>query len=363
MQDGTQAGVTRKVRALEKLRDEGRSKKTGAKIWTVETWLQHWLDNIAAPFVRPNTLAGYEVAVRVHLVPGIGQHRLDRLEPEHVERLYTKMLRAGSAPATVHQAHRTLRAALNEAVRRGHLMRNPTTMARAPRVTSPEIEPYSVDDVQRILKAATERRNGARWAIALALGLRQGECLGPKWTDVDFESGSLTVRRQRNRAKWSHGCGGTCGRKKAGYCPQRLSLRPEVDDTKSKAGLRAIGLPEQLIQLLRAHAAAQDAEREHAGSLWVEGGWVFTDLTGHGVVPRSDYTEWKRLLVDAGVRDGRLHDARHTAATVLLLLGVTERAVMGLMGWSNTAMAARYQHLTAAIRHDVAARIDATLWG
>ena len=242
-------------------------------------------------------------------------------------------------------------------------MRNPTTMARAPRVTSPEIEPYSVDDVQRILKAATERRNGARWAIALALGLRQGECLGPKWTDVDFESGSLTVRRQRNRAKWSHGCGGTCGRKKAGYCPQRLSLRPEVDDTKSKAGLRAIGLPEQLIQLLRAHAAAQDAEREHAGSLWVEGGWVFTDLTGHGVVPRSDYTEWKRLLVDAGVRDGRLHDARHTAATVLLLLGVTERAVMGLMGWSNTAMAARYQHLTAAIRHDVAARIDATLWG
>ena len=68
------------------------------------------------------------------------------------------------------------------------------------------------------------------------------------------------------------------------------------------------------------------------------------------------------LLAAAGVRDGRLHDARHTAATVLLLLGVPERAVMGVMGWSNTAMAARYQHITAAIRRDVAHRVGGLLW-
>ena len=78
--------------------------------------------------------------------------------------------------------------------------------------------------------------------------------------------------------------------------------------------------------------------------------------------PRTDWTDWKRLLAAAGVRDGRLHDARHTAATVLLLLGVPERAVMGIMGWSNTAMAARYQHVTAAVQRDIAGRVGGLIW-
>ncbi|MFD4641714.1 tyrosine-type recombinase/integrase [Lentzea sp. NPDC058436] len=73
-------------------------------------------------------------------------------------------------------------------------------------------------------------------------------------------------------------------------------------------------------------------------------------------------TAWKNLLKAAKVPDGRLHDARHTAATVLLLLGVAERTVMGIMGWSNTAMAAKYQHITASIRRDVAQRVGGLLW-
>lgn len=78
--------------------------------------------------------------------------------------------------------------------------------------------------------------------------------------------------------------------------------------------------------------------------------------------PNTDYREWKSLLKAAGVRDGRLHDARHSAATVLLLLGVPERAAMGIMGWSTTAMAARYQHITDPIRREVARRVDGLLW-
>jgi integrase len=216
--------------------------------------------------------------------------------------------------------------------------------------------------VQRILEAAKHRRNRCRWAIALALGLRQGECLGLKWTDVDLDSGTLCVRRQRNRPKWAHGCGGTCARKFAGHCPERMALRSETDDTKSRAGVRTLGLPQQLVTLLREHASDQASEREAAGNLWRDGGWLFSGPTGRVLSPRSDYTEWKRLLVGAGVRETRLHDARHTAATVLLILGVPERAVMSLMGWSNTAMASRYQHLTAGIRADVAQRIDGLIW-
>jgi integrase len=97
--------------------------------------------------------------------------------------------------------------------------------------------------------------------------------------------------------------------------------------------------------------------------LWTESGYVFTSLTGQPINSNSDSHRWKALLKSAGVRDGRLHDARHTAATVLLVLGVPERTVMGIMGWLSTAMAARYQHVTDPTRHVVAAQVGGLLWG
>lgn len=361
VQGKSRAEVTRKVRDLEKLRDSGTLTRAGES-WTVASWLEYWLENIAGPFVRSNTLSGYDVAVRVHLIPGIGKHRLKKLQPEHLERLYVRMIEHGSKPATAHQAHRTIRTALNEAVRRGYLVRNPAQLAKAPKVEEFDVEPYSVDEVRRILATARQRRNSARWAIALALGLRQGEALGLRWSDVDLAAGALTVRRQRNRPRWKHGCDGNCGHQQAGRCPQRLALRAETDDTKSRAGKRTVGLPDQLVTLLRQHSEEQAAERVRAGSLWQEGDWLFATETGAPTNPRTDYSHWKRLLAGAGVRDGRLHDARHTAATVLLLLGVPERAVMAIMGWSNSTMAARYQHVTAGIRSDIAKSVGNLLW-
>ncbi|MFY1689235.1 tyrosine-type recombinase/integrase [Plantactinospora sp. WMMB782] len=357
----TEAAVTKKVRQLERDRDSGTVRKAGQR-WTVKTWLTHWVENIAAPSVRENTIAGYRVAVNRHLIPGLGAHRIDRLEPEHLERFYARMQANGSAPATAHQAHRTLRTALNEAVRRGHLTRNPASLAKPPRLSDDEIEPYSVAEVQRLMTAAASRRNSARWAIALALGLRQGEALGLKWADVDLDAGTLVVRRGRQRPKWRHGCAEPCGRKYGGHCPDRQPTRAATADTKSRAGRRSIGLPDELVALLRKHRDEQDQERQNAGQLWHDGGWLFATPTGEPVNPRTDYDEWKRLLKLAGLRDGRLHDARHTAATVLLILGVAERAVMGIMGWSNSAMAVRYQHLTTQVRRDIAKRVGGLLW-
>jgi integrase len=99
-----------------------------------------------------------------------------------------------------------------------------------------------------------------------------------------------------------------------------------------------------------------------AAQLWQETGYVFTTPTGEPLNPRTDYTQWKRLLERAGVPERRLHDARHTAATVLLLLQIPDRTVMAIMGWSNTTMAARYQHIIAAIRRDVATSVGGLLW-
>jgi integrase len=355
------ADAVRAVRELERLRDAG-TVRTAGRVWTVGEWLTYWVENIAAPNVRENTAAGYRVAVNTHLIPGVGAHRLDKLEPEHLERLYQKMIKAGSSPGNAHQVHRTVRTALGEAERRGRIIRNPAVLAKAPRPEELEVEPYTVEEVQALLIAASKDRNSARWAIALALGLRQGEVLGLRWKDVDLARGTLWVRRGRLRPAYKHGCGATCG-KKAGFCPKRQATRPETNDTKSRAGRRAVGLPAELVALLHRHREEQATEREKAGQLWRDSGYVFTSPRGEPVNPSTDYHSWKRLLRIAGIRDGRLHDARHTAATVLLILGVPERAVMGLMGWSTTAMAARYQHITGTIRGDVAERVGGLIWG
>ncbi|MDP9848008.1 tyrosine-type recombinase/integrase [Streptosporangium lutulentum] len=353
--------VIRAVRELERERDSGAIRKTGR--WTVTKWLTHWIETVAVPpAIRETSHSGYRVDVYTHLIPGIGAHRLDKLTPEHLEKLYAKMQHEGKSAGTAHHVHRTIRTALNVAVRRGYLIRNPATFAKAPTLSEEEVEPYEIGEVKRLLKAAEALpRNSARWAVALALGLRQGEALGLKWADVDLEKGTLRIRRGRQRPKYEHGCGKTCGRK-AGYCPERRQTRPDTADTKSRAGRRTIGLPGQLVILLRKHQQEQKVDRVNARQLWQEGGWVFATATGGPLNPNTDYHQWKDLLKAAGLRDARLHDARHTAATVLLILGVPERTVMVIMGWSSTGMAAKYQHVTEGIRQTVAKQVDVLLW-
>ena len=257
--------------------------------------------------------------------------------------------------------HRTLRAALNEAVRRSHLARNPVLLAKAPKLDADEVEPYDVPEIQRLLEAAARRRNGARWALALALGLRQGEALGLNLGRREPGQGhnpgpplpaaaEVQARLRRHL------------RQDPGPLPRRESTRAPAGLVKSKAGRRTIGLPPQLIALLRAHRTEQEQERAFARQLWLGEGWVFATLTGQPISPRTDYTEWKRLLGDAGLREGRLHDARHTAATVLVVLRQPTPTVMSLMGWSSESMAARYQHVTDALRSQVASQVGDLIW-
>ncbi|MGC5236009.1 tyrosine-type recombinase/integrase [Streptomyces albogriseolus] len=365
----TRKDLVEEVRRLEKQRDEGSARQPG-KPWTVEKWLRHWVENIAKPVVSENTYAGYEVAVRVHLVPGVGKHRIDRLEPEHLESLYRRMQRNGSKPATAHQAHRTIRTALGEAVRRGHAAKNAAALAKPPRIEEEEaeVEPYSLEEVQRLLIEVNKRRNSARWMLALALGLRQGETLGLRWSDVDLNNEYLKLRRNRLRPKYRHGCpeASPCGRAAAGYCPNRVQVRRETKNTKSRAGRRAVPLPGPLVAMLRQHAEVQERERKAAGNLWVESDYVFTKPLGGPLSPNTDYHDWKRLLEDAGVRDARLHDARHTAATVLMLLGVPDRVIDQIMGWepgTSARMRARYLHVPDAMLKDVARKIADAIWG
>lgn len=386
----TEAEVIDEVRKLESEREQGTVRKPG-RAWTVEKWLTHWVENIAAPTVRYNALKGYRAVVYTHLIPGVGKHRIDKIEPEHFERLYAKIIASGKKPATAHQVHRAARTAFGEAYRRGHIKRNPVQLAKPPRLEEAEVDPFEPEEIQRLIKTALARRNGVRFVLALAIGTRQGETIGFKWSRLNTETKTLRVAKQLQRQSWKHGCNDphSCGEtrhkrepckvgcklhkkcpppcpadctKHAAACPKRHGGGLVEEEVKSRAGRRGIVLPDQLFALLVQHRAEQAREREVAGSVWQEGDWMFAQPTGKPIDPRKDLREWRGLLDEAAVRPARLHDARHTAATVLLLLGVPERAVMEFMGWSNGAMTKRYQHVTAVLRRDIAGRLDGYLW-
>jgi integrase len=386
---GTEKDVIDAVRKLEQQRETGKVSKAG-QYWTVERWLTHWVEKIAQPSVRPNTMVGYRSSVYLHIIPRVGAHRLEKLRPEHLETLYQGMTAAGFKPATAHMVHRTIRNALNEAMRRRHITENPATIAKAPRVEEEEIIPFTRDEARRILDGARNVRNGARFVVALSLGLRRGEALGLKWDDVEIRwshgcptgdlcreenrpdacenrrgGGKMIVRRTIQLRKWQHGCIpiGSCGRERGMSCPDRHSGGLVTAEVKSRAGRRAVGIPHQVAEALTTHQLAQQGEQEIAGSLWKNEGWVFTNHVGGPVQPTEDHRAWKALLVSAGVRDARLHDARHTAATMLLVLGVPLVAVMELMGWSDASMARRYMHVTEEIINSVADQVSGHLWG
>lgn len=171
------------------------------------------------------------------------------------------------------------------------------------------------------------------------------------------------MTQSRPRPQYRHGCSPFCGKKYPGWCPDKVRTNPERGETKSDASQRTIGMPAELTRLLRAHRAQQAAAQLEAGDRWLRGDWVFTDLVGEPLQNISDYRRWKALIRDAGVRDARLHDARHTVATTLLLLGVSERAVIDIMGWSSTKMTLVYQHITDSVRKDAADKVGTYIWG
>jgi integrase len=362
VQARTKAEVAAKVKELEHRRDSHTITKVGER-WSVEEWLEHWLVDIAQPALRENAWDAYRVAVRVHAVPALGKRRLDKVRSEHLKSLYSKIIASGRAASTAHQVHRTLHTAFDLAVESGYMPRNPATRKIAPKVRKIKVRPYEADEIRKLIDAALEQFAGVRWVIALALGLRQGELLALHWSDVDLARGLLSIEHSRPRPRYKHGCNPQCGKKKAGWCPDKIRTNPERGETKSDASHRTIGLPDELTNLLRAHHAQQLAARETAGNRWQDGDWVFTDLRGRPLNNNSDYHRWKKLIETAGVRDARLHDARHTAATTLLLLGVSERAVIDIMGWSTAKMTMVYQHITDRVRKDVAIKVGSFIWG
>lgn len=282
---------------------------------------------------------------------------------EHIEYLYAALLAKGLNAGSVQHVRRTLNKSLNDAVRRGRIPRNPVAFAHTPRYEVPDVEPLTVAEARTLLAAARDEPNGVAFMLAISLGLRRGEVLGLAWDDVDLDAGLLTVRRQLERRNWQPGCSNPtrCGVPPA-KCPQRTGGGLVLTEPKTKRSKRVLPLPDPLVSALVAHRERQQAARLHAGSVWQDSGLVFTNLTGGPISPRDHSAHWTSFLEKSGVRPARLHDARHTAATLLLVQGVDQRVVMDMFGWTSPTMTARYQHVVPELVEEANRRMGALLW-
>jgi integrase len=188
-------------------------------------------------------------------------------------------------------------------------------------------------------------RLGALFTVALAIGLRKGEALALKWSVIDFESGTLAVRLALQRIKM----------------PGDEKGRLILSEPKRKSR-RTLNLPRACVSGLLEHRALQEQERLLAGSRWREGDYVFTSGIGTPLEPRNLERAYGQILALAGLHHIRIHDLRHTAATLLLTQGVHPRVVMELLGHSQIPITMNtYSHVVPALRKDAADQMDAAL--
>lgn len=339
--DPSRAATAAKVRAIAQERDAAI--EALQRRLTVAGWFEYWLDTIAANRVRARTLESYRSIVRRHIVPTIGHRPLRQLVAEDLELLYARLLKQGLSPSTVLRVHRVLSRALKVAHQREHVSRNVSRLVDPPAQRRSQLaQSLSLEQARAVLAAATLVRNAARWSVALALGLRQSEALALQWPDIDLVAGTLSVNRTLHRVT---------GR-------SLVFEEPKTDRSR-----RTLVLPAQLVTALHQHRTAQLAERLAAGPGWHDHDLVFAQADGRPIDRHSDYDAWTRLLQSAGVAHVRLHDARHTAATLLLVMGVHPRVVMELLGHSQmrTTMDI-YSHVLPALARDAADRMNTALF-
>lgn len=257
----TEPEVRRKVRDLEKLRDKGRAPKAGRKP-TVEQWMTTYLTDIASLRLKPRSLDDYWSKTRNDIVPGVGQHRLDKLAPEHLERMYRKMLDAGHAPSHVLKVHRILSRALKIAHRRRIIAENVATLVDPPTVDETEANPFTIEEAKAFLRAAAERPTSIRWIVGVGMGFRQGEALGFRWPYVDLEGEMFHPQWQIQRLTWRHGC------KAPHACGERLHrFEPCPPDCAAHKGYKR-GCPAPCPKTCTRHASACPERKD--------GGLVFT---------------------------------------------------------------------------------------
>lgn len=235
--------------------------------------------------------------------------------------------------------HATLRTALDQAVKWDLVSRNVAMLVDAPRVRRAEVKPFTPEQARKFLEAAREDRLEGLYAVAM-LGLRQGEILGLRWTDLDLAAGTLAVQQAL----------------------QRVGGKLSTVETKTDRSRRSVRLPQVTTTALIRHQMRQEQERQLAGARWKESDFVFTTTVGTPMDGPTVTHRFQALLKKVNLPRMRFHDLRHTCATLLLAQGVHPRVVMEILGHSQISITMNlYSHVIPAMQQEVAARLDAIL--
>ena len=295
---------------------------------TLSEWLTEWMTMKEHEGTRQSTLRGYRWLIESHIRPTLGKVALDKLNPTMIRRVLTAKISEGLSAATVRHIHGMIRNVLGDAQREELLHRNPALAVRAPTVRPVERRSLTVDDAKRLIDSIRGDRLEALWICALTVGLRRGELLGLRWSDVDFTAGTLTVRQTVQRA------GG-----------HLVFTEPKTDRSR-----RTIPVPAQTLALLRRHRRQQEDERAKAAERWKENGLVFASTIGTPMEPRNVDREWHATRERIGLSWLRLHDLRHACATFLLASGASPRTVMQTLGHSQISLTMNtYAHVLAEV--------------
>ena len=329
-------------RALrEAMTDADRGLTFDASNQTVSGYMTRWLEDFAKGTIAPRTYHNYRLQIREHIVPAFGTMKLSKLDTPNIQALYTAKLRDGLKPSSVRYIHAVLHCALKKAVELRLISRNPTASARPPKIRQEEITPLDAHQARLLLEAAKHDRFECLYILSLTCGLRMGESLGLKWSDIDLDAGTLRVHRQVQRIRDGGGL---------------------VFSEPKNASRRTIDLPQRALEALRSQRKEQAKEKLRATD-YGDSGLVFATSKGtphdsQNIVNRY----FKPLLKRAELPYIRWHDLRHTYATLLLARGTHPTYVQKSLGHASVQLTLdRYSHWMPSMGRNTAEGINEAL--
>ena len=218
--------------------------------------------------------------------------------------------------------------------------RNAAALTDAPRAVPVNIRAFDSDEARRFIDAVSGERLEALYLLAVTLGLRRGEVLALKWTDVDLDAGVVHVRASL----------------------QRVNGSLQLSEPKTRKSRRQLPMLEFVAKALRLHRMRQFEARLLVGPEWRDAGFVFTSGIGTPVDPANLLDDFKRILKKAGLPSIRFHDLRHSAASMLLALNVHPRVVMELLGHSQISLTMNtYSHVVPDLLREAVVKLGAAL--
>ena len=304
---------------------------------TVGAFLQTWLEEEHKHNIAHSTYKRYSALLNHHINPVINEIELQKIGSKDISSVLTKMRESGQSPRSQQQARALLSVGLGEAENKGYIALNPVKKVRIPINRVKEIDPLGIEDVKRLLETYKGTYMSARLHIALLCGLRQGEALGLRWQDIDLNSGLIEVRNQ----------------------VQKIDGKLQLTGLKTDRSRRFVAVTSGSLQSLKQHRELVESMKKASGDTWQENDFVFPHLDGTAQPATLDYNAWKRCLRLCGIKTRRLHDARHTAATLMYSQGVGIEVISRALGHSSSAITSKlYVHSAIQPLHIAAEQLE-----